>query len=58
MRYDAAETTDENPERVAAVQELTRTYLRTALYPEDPARPAARAALEDATNPLGRVESK
>ena len=56
MRYDAAETTDENPERVAAVQELTRTYLRTALYPEDPAWPAARAALEDATNPLGRVE--
>ncbi len=56
--YDAAETTDENPERVAAVQRLTWAYLRTALYPEDPAWPAARAALMDGPNPLGRVECK
>lgn len=56
--YDAAETTDENPERVAAVQRLTWAYLRTALYPEDPAWPAARAALTDSPNPLGRVECK
>ncbi len=56
--YDAAETTDENPERVAAVQRLTWAYLRTALYPEDPAWPAARAALMDAPDPLGRIESK
>ncbi len=56
--YDVAETTDENPERVAAVQQLTWAYLRTALYPEDPAWPAARAALMDAPNPLGRVECK
>ena len=56
--YDVAETTDENPERVAAVQRLTWAYLRTALYPEDPAWPAARAALMDAPDPLGRVECK
>ncbi len=56
--YDVAETTDENPERVAAVQRLTWAYLRTALYPEDPAWPAARAALMDSPNPLGRVECK
>lgn len=56
--YDAAETTDENPERVAAVQRLTWAYLRTALYPEDPAWPAACAALRDSPNPLGRVECK
>jgi len=56
--YDAAETTDESPERVAAVQRLTWAYLRTALYPEEPAWPAARAALMDAPNPLGRVECK
>jgi len=55
--YDVAETTDENPERVAAVQRLTWAYLRTALYPEEAAWPAARAALMDAPNPLGRVES-
>ncbi len=56
--YDVAETTDENPERVAAVQRLTWAYLRTALYPEDPAWPAARASLVDSPNPLGRVECK
>ena len=56
--YDVAETTDENPERVAAVQRLTWAYLRTALYPEDRAWDAARAALTDAHKPLGRVECK
>jgi len=54
--YDAAETTDESIERVAAVQRLTSAYLRTALYPEDPAWPAACAAL--AKTGLGRVECK
>jgi predicted dienelactone hydrolase len=56
--YDAAETTDENPERLAAVQRLTWTYLRTALYPEDPAWPTACAALLDTPNPPGRVECR
>ncbi len=56
--YDAAETTDENPERLSVVQQLTWAYLRTALYPEDPAWPAACKALMESPNPLGRVESK
>ncbi len=56
--YDVAETTDESPERVAAVQRLTWAYLRTALYPEDSAWSAACASLMDSPNPLGRVESK
>ena len=56
--YDAGETTDENPERVAVVQRLTWSYLRTALYPEDTAWSAASAALMDSPDPLGRVESK
>lgn len=56
--YDVAETTDENPERVAAVQRLTWAYLRTALYPEDPAWDAACAALEEMDNPPGRVERR
>ena len=55
--YDAAETTDENPERIAAVQRLTWAYLRTALYPEDPSWPIACAALAG-LNALGRVECK
>ena len=55
--YDVAETTDESPERVAAVQRLTWAYLRTALSPEDPAWPTACAALME-INDLGRVECK
>lgn len=56
--YDVAETTDENPERVAAVQRLTWAYLRTQLHPGDSAWQAARDALAAAPDPLGRVESK
>lgn len=56
--YDLAETTDENPERVAAVQLLARAYLRTALYPGDSAWQDAQSALAGAAKPLGRVESK
>jgi predicted dienelactone hydrolase len=56
--YDVAETTDENPERVAAVQRLTWAYLRTQLYPGDSAWQAARDALTAGPDPLGRVESK
>ncbi|TDD40320.1 alpha/beta fold hydrolase [Nonomuraea terrae] len=56
--YDVAETTDENPERVAAVQRLTSAYLRSELYPDDPAWQAASDALMAGPNPLGRVESK
>ena len=56
--YDVAETTDENPERVAAVQQLTWAYLRTELYPGDPAWPTARAALSAGPAPLGQVESR
>ncbi|MEU5534304.1 chlorophyllase [Streptomyces sp. NPDC020362] len=56
--YDVAETTDENPERVSAVQRLTWAYLRTQLYPGDSAWQAACDALAAGPRPLGRVESK
>ncbi|MFJ2867844.1 alpha/beta hydrolase family protein [Kitasatospora sp. NPDC087314] len=56
--YDAAETTDENPRRVAAVQRLTWAYLRTELHPGDPAWQAARQTLTSELNPMGRIESK
>ena len=55
--YDVAETTDESPERVAAVQRLSWAYLRSALYPDDRAWSAACAALEG-LQALGRVECK
>ncbi|TDE53207.1 alpha/beta hydrolase [Nonomuraea mesophila] len=56
--FDAAETTDENPDRVAAVRALIWAYLRSELYPEDPAWTQATAALAGSTTPIGRVESK
>lgn len=55
--YDAKETTDESPERVATVQRLTWAYLRTALYPGNPAWSVACAALAE-LHGLGSVECK
>ncbi|MFC7329110.1 alpha/beta hydrolase family protein [Marinactinospora rubrisoli] len=56
--YDVAETTDENPERVSAVQRLTWAYLHTELYPGSSAWQTARAALTSGPGAFGRVESK
>jgi dienelactone hydrolase len=56
--WDLAETTDENPQRVAVVRALTWAYLRTSLYPGDCALPDAIAALESQPDPPGNVESK
>ncbi|WP_225882010.1 alpha/beta hydrolase family protein [Streptomyces aureocirculatus] len=62
--YDVAETTDENPARVAAVQRLTWAYLRSALHSSDgggdggKAWQAACAALAADPEPQGRVEVK
>lgn len=52
-----SETTDESPERVALIQRLTTAYLRSALYPQDPAWRVARSELAAEGDPLGRVES-
>ncbi|HWD07322.1 MAG TPA: chlorophyllase [Amycolatopsis sp.] len=56
--YDADETTDENPARVAALAHLTSAYLRTQFQPCDHAWPAACEALTTGPDPAGRVESK
>lgn len=56
--YASTETTDESSERVALIQRLTWAYLRSALYPADPAWSAASAELAESTDPLGRTESK
>lgn len=56
--YDVAETTDENPKRVALVQQLTWAYLRSQLYPDDTSWEAAKAVLAAGDNPMGRIESK
>jgi len=56
--YDVAETTDENPARVSVLQRLTSAYLRTELYPGDPAWRTAREELTAGPDPLGQVASK
>lgn len=53
--HDAAETTDENPDRVTALAELSAAYLRTQFDPADAAWKTACEELDPAT---GRVESK
>jgi predicted dienelactone hydrolase len=56
--YEAKETTDENPERVALIQQLTWAYLRHALDIEDSSWLTAQKTLMESTNPLGRIKSK
>ena len=56
--YDVAETTDEDPDRVATIAQLTSAYLRSQLYPGDPAWQTARDALAAEPNPPGRIDSK
>ncbi|MFE9611936.1 alpha/beta hydrolase family protein [Streptomyces sp. NPDC006012] len=56
--YEAKETTDENPARVALIQQVTRAYLRSALGIDNSGWAAVRKALAQGDHPLGRLESK
>ncbi|WP_330242090.1 alpha/beta hydrolase family protein [Streptomyces sp. NBC_00525] len=56
--YDAAETTDENPERVAALARLAAAFLHSALHPGATAWQTACEALAADHHAVGRVESK
>lgn len=56
--YDVAETTDENPERVAVIQRLSTAYLRTALHVAENSWNDARSAFRDTLDPIGRIDSK
>ncbi|OKP98047.1 alpha/beta fold hydrolase [Paenibacillus sp. P46E] len=56
--YNIAETTDENPERVALLGQLTWSYLRDVLNLDDFSWLEAQKALKEDANPLGRIESK
>lgn len=55
--YEVAETTDEDPERVAVVQRMSTAYLRTALHVDENSWPAARAAF-DGARAIGRVDTR
>lgn len=56
--YDLAETTDENPNRVATLLRLVAAYLRTQFDPADPAWHDAVAAFANDPDPIGTIESK
>ncbi|OKJ25848.1 alpha/beta hydrolase family protein [Streptomyces sp. CB01580] len=56
--YEVAETTDENPARVALIQHLTTAFLRRTLLGEDGDWKADATALEEAPDPLGVLQSK
>jgi predicted dienelactone hydrolase len=56
--YDAKETDDENPDRLAVTQRMTCAYLRSALYQGDPSWTKACKGLRENANELGRVDAK
>ncbi|MFG2297754.1 alpha/beta hydrolase family protein [Streptomyces sp. NPDC048603] len=56
--HQAAETTDENPARVALIQQLTTAFLRSVLRGDGSGWKAAAAALESASEPLGELRDK
>ena len=56
--YEVAETTDEDPERVAVLQRMTTAYLRTALHVDEDSWPTARAAFRDSARAIGHLDSK
>ncbi|OBZ97151.1 chlorophyllase [Pararhizobium polonicum] len=56
--YEARETTDERPQRVAAIQRLSTAFLRSALYSGDPAFSVTVAAQAADAAPEGSVETK
>ncbi|MEU8704272.1 chlorophyllase [Streptomyces sp. NPDC048565] len=56
--YEVRETTDENPERVALIQQVTLAYLRHALGIGSAGWTSAREALSGSTSPMGRIESR
>jgi predicted alpha/beta-hydrolase family hydrolase len=55
--FDAAGTTDEDPERVAVIQRLSLAYLQSTLYDDDPSWIQASAAFGELSD-LGSIEEK
>lgn len=56
--HEVAETTDEDPERVAVVQRMSTAYLRTALRVDADSWPAARAVFGDRAQAIGHLDSR
>ncbi|MEG3089261.1 alpha/beta hydrolase family protein [Sphingomonas sp. PB4P5] len=56
--YDAKETDDEDPDRLAVVQRMLWAYLRSTLYPGDPAWLNVCKALKNDVSQIGQVDCK
>lgn len=56
--YDAKETDDEDPDRLALVQRMTAAYLRSALYDGDDGWSVACRALAETCASLGWISAK
>ncbi len=56
--YDAKETSDESPQRVAAVQRITWAYLQSALHPQNRAWDVVVGELANGPNPIGAIQMK
>ena len=56
--YDARETSDENPERVAFVRESILAYIQSAFDADDSAWEDAKKALNGVAGALGSIETK
>lgn len=56
--YDAAETDDENPARVAFVRETTLAYIRTTLFENDKSWSEAIKTMVENDKSMGKVISK
>ncbi|MFJ4438917.1 alpha/beta hydrolase family protein [Streptomyces sp. NPDC088923] len=56
--YGSAETTDEDPARLALVQDVTTAYLHDVLGTDGTAWARARAELAGGAHPLGHLKSK
>ncbi|MFC5433151.1 alpha/beta hydrolase family protein [Microbacterium suwonense] len=55
--YEVAETTDENPERVAVIARLTAAYLRAAATGDSSVWQRARASFAATGTTVGRIDS-
>ncbi|MBF6176157.1 alpha/beta hydrolase family protein [Nocardia blacklockiae] len=56
--YNAADTTDESPERVALIREAAWAYLRSALGIDSAPWEKLQAELAETADPIGRIDNK
>ncbi|WP_194834401.1 alpha/beta fold hydrolase [Nocardia sp. XZ_19_369] len=56
--YNAKDTTDESPERVALIRTASWAYLRSALGIDDTAWKQVQADLAEAADPIGKIDNK